>query len=346
MVSSDRREYHTGRWPRLFQSTPPEVLAPTDSATRLITMTQTNPSPLAARTEHSCAAFSRCLRIDAHQHFWQYTPEEFDWIDDAMAHIRRDFLPADLAPLLRSTGVDTTVAVQARQSLLETEWLLAQADAHDWICGVIGWLPLASPDFPQLLERHAAHPAFCGLRHVLQAEPPSFFEDASFHHGLQQMQSCASSRRNLVYDLLIVEHQMEQAIHLVDRHPNQIFVLDHLAKPRIASGQLEPWARHLRDLASRPHLVCKLSGMVTEADYHRWSIDDLRPYVEIALEAFGPSRLLFGSDWPVCTVAADYNLWFQAVQEMIASCSESEQEAILGGNAARVYQIGPLDARP
>ncbi len=302
-------------------------------------MTPTSPSPLAAPTESSCATPARSLRIDAHQHFWQYTPAEFDWIDDAMARIRRDFLPADLAPLLRSTGVDATIAVQARQSLQETDWLLAHADANDSICGVVGWLPLASPDFPRLLEHYAAHPALCGLRHVLQAEPLSFFADASFHRGLQQMQHCASARRPLVYDLLIVEHQMEQAIQLVDRHPNQIFVLDHLAKPRIASGQLEPWASHLRALARRPHLVCKLSGMVTEADYHRWSIDDLRPYVEIALEAFGPSRLLFGSDWPVCTVAADYAQWFQAVQQMIAACSQSEQAAILGGNAARIYQV-------
>ena len=274
------------------------------------------------------------LRIDAHQHFWRYSPQEFGWIDDAMACIRRDFLPGDLAPELRANSIGGTLAVQARQSVAETEWLLELAAQSDWIVGVVGWLPLASPDFETHLERHRANAKLRGLRHVLQAEPEVFFDDADFDRGLRRMQSTG-----LVYDLLIVEQQMPAALRLVDRHPNQVIVLDHLAKPRIADGTLHPWAKRLHALASREHVCCKLSGMVTEADFHRWTIDDLRPFVETALEAFGPSRLLFGSDWPVCTVASSYTRWLESAEELLRGCSFAEREAIFGGNAARVYGL-------
>ena len=272
------------------------------------------------------------IRIDAHQHFWQYHAPEFDWIDDAMSMIRRDFLPADLEPQLQANAIDASIAVQARQSIEETDWLLAQAEIHPWIAGVVGWLPLTSPSLPALLDRYSHQPKLRGLRHVLQAEADAYFEDADFHRGLKLLHTYG-----LVYDLLIVERQMPAALRLVDRHPEQIIVLDHLAKPRIAAQELQPWAAHLHQLARREHVVCKLSGLVTEADYQQWTVAQLKPFVEVALDAFGPSRLLFGSDWPVCTVACGYSHWCKIAEEMLSTCTATERDAIFGLNAQRVY---------
>lgn len=278
------------------------------------------------------------IQIDAHQHFWKYSAQEFDWIDDAMSAIRRDFLPSDLAPLLRANEVNGTVAVQARQCVEETDWLLDLAEANPWILGVVGWLPIASEGFSSLLESHACRSKLRGLRHVLQAEADAYFEDANFHHGLGLLRSYG-----LVYDLLIVERQMGPALRLVDRHPDQIIVLDHLAKPRIAVGELHSWATHLREFAQREHVFCKLSGLVTEANYRHWTVAQLKPFVDIALEAFGPSRLLFGSDWPVCTVAASYPQWYVTAEEMLYACSSSERDAIFGRNAKRVYGLSTVN---
>jgi L-fuconolactonase len=291
-------------------------------------MTATSPNPLSVTLG----------RVDAHQHFWNYSEQEFEWIDDTMQEIRRDFLPADLAPQLRASGVEATIAVQARQSLAETDWLLELAASTPWIAGVVGWLPLASPTFHALLDRYIGQPKLRGVRHVLQAEPDAFFEDEAFHRGMRLLQSTGPAT-GLVYDLLIVERQMKQALRFVDRHPDQVIVLDHMAKPRIAAGELQPWATHLRALGLRKHVSCKLSGLVTEADADRWTVEELRPFVEVALEAFGPSRLLFGSDWPVCTVAASYARWCEAVEDLLRNCTGAEREAILGGNAQRVYRL-------
>lgn len=272
------------------------------------------------------------IRVDAHQHFWKFSAQEFDWIDDAMSMIRRDFLPADLEPLLQANAIDASIAVQARQSIEETDWLLAKAEIHPWIAGVVGWLPLTSPSLPALLEHYSGQPKLRGLRHVLQAEADEYFEGADFHRGLGLLRSYG-----LVYDLLIVERQMPAALRLVDRHPDQIIVVDHLAKPRIAAQELQPWATHLRQLARREHVVCKLSGLVTEADYQQWTVAQLKPFVEVALDAFGPSRLLFGSDWPVCTVACGYARWCEIAEEMLSACTTAERDAIFGLNAQRVY---------
>lgn len=274
------------------------------------------------------------MKVDVHQHFWRYTAEEFGWINDAMASIRRDFLPGDLKPLLDAAGVERTIAVQARQTLPETDWLLSLAAENDWIAGVVGWLPLAKPDISALLEEYASQPKLRGLRHVLQAEPDEFFNRKAFHDGLRLLRNYG-----LVYDLLIVERQLDAAMLFVDRHPSQFFVLDHVAKPRIAARELEPWSGQVRALAERSNVACKLSGMVTEADHQRWSIDDLRPYAETVLDAFGPHRLMFGSDWPVCTVAASYSRWFEAVNTLLAGLSVEERDAILGANAERVYGL-------
>jgi L-fuconolactonase len=274
------------------------------------------------------------MRVDAHQHFWRYTSREFGWIDDGMATIRRDFLPGDLAPLLRDSGIDATVAVQARQSMEETDWLLDLADENDWIAGVVGWVDLTDPAIEETLQRLAQNPKLKGVRHVLQGEPDAFMAREDFNAGVAKL-----SRYQLTYDLLVLERQLPAAIAFVDRHPKQPIVLDHLAKPLIAAQQLDPWRANIRDLARRPHVSCKLSGMVTEADFEHWTIDHLRPYVETVLEAFGPERVLFGSDWPVCTVASSYGRWVDTVQQLTAELSEDERAGIFGGNAQDLYRL-------
>jgi L-fuconolactonase len=273
-------------------------------------------------------------RVDAHQHFWRYTDAEFSWINDAMAVIRRDFLPSHLKPWLDDTGIDATVAVQARQSLEETEWLLSLAAESSWIEGVVGWVPLIERDAEASLERLSSNSRLKGVRHVLQAEPDGYMERADFNAGLRLLRKFA-----LTYDLLVLEHQLPVAIALVDRHPDQPIVLDHLAKPRIAAHALEPWRSNIRELARRPHVCCKLSGMVTETDFTAWTADDLLPYIETVLEAFGPARLMFGSDWPVCTVASTYRRWVDTVVRFIETLSQNEQDQIMGLNAARFYEL-------
>jgi L-fuconolactonase len=251
-----------------------------------------------------------------------------------MAAIRRDFLPRDLAPLLQSSGIDATVAVQARQSLEETHWLLDLARENDWIVGVVGWVPLIDPAIEETLQQLAANPKLKGVRHVLQGEPDAYMAREDFNAGVDLLRS-----HHLTYDLLVLERQLPAAIAFVDRHPNQSIVLDHLAKPLLRAQQLEPWRTNIRELARRPNVACKLSGMVTEADFEHWTIDDLQPYVETVLEAFGVDRVLFGSDWPVCTVASSYGLWIDTVQRLTAALSEDERARVLGGNAVDFYGL-------
>ena len=276
------------------------------------------------------------LVIDAHHHFWRYSPAEYGWIDDGMAAIRRDFLPADLEREMGAAGVDAVVSVQARQSIEETRWLLALAAQNPFIAGVVGWVPLVSPSVVADLAQFASHRKLVAIRHVLQDEPdPLFMLRADFQAGIRALRAF-----NLTYDILIFDRHLPQAIELVDQHPNQPFVIDHMAKPSIKQRTIEPWARGMRELARRPHVCCKLSGMVTEIGRPHWTITDLRPYVDVVLEAFGPDRVLFGSDWPVCLVACGYARWLEIVQELIVPLSPSERAAILGGNARRVYRLG------
>lgn len=275
------------------------------------------------------------MRIDAHHHFWRYTSAEYGWIDDAMAGIRRDFLPADLAPEIAAAGIDAVVSVQARQTLEETHWLLQMAGENPWIAGVVGWVPLIDPKIYGTLESLAAHPALRGVRHVLQAEPDAYMDRADFNAGLAHLTSL-----DLAYDILIVHHQFPAAIRLVDRHPRQVFVLDHLAKPPIRFGETEPWAHNLADLGRRPNVFCKLSGVVTEADYKSWSYEAILPYLEAALAAFGPSRLMFGSDWPVCRVATTYGDWVRTIERFAAPLSAAECQSLFHSAAARAYRLG------
>jgi L-fuconolactonase len=274
-------------------------------------------------------------RIDAHQHFWHYSQSEYDWIDASMASLQHDLLPQDLAPELATAKVDGVLTVQARQTIEETRWLLQMADQFEWIRGVIGWAEIAGENFCEELEILTSNEHLKGLRHVVQAEQdPKFLLRDAFFSGIRALQGTS-----LVYDLLIVEHQLPNAIEFVRQHPNQLFVLDHIAKPKIAAGLLEPWRTNLRILAKQQNVYCKLSGMVTEAAWDRWRIEDLRPYADVVLETFGPRRLMIGSDWPVCTVGTSYSRWFSTLESLLQSLSQSERERVFGGTAIEAYRL-------
>lgn len=251
-----------------------------------------------------------------------------------MARIRRDFLPPELRTLIGESEIDGAISVQARQSLEETDWLLELATEHDFIRGVVGWLPLAAPEIEGLIDHYASREKLVGVRHVVQSEPTGFLHSAEFNRGIDALRG-----HELVYDILVVERQLPEVITFVDQHPDQLFALDHIAKPRIRDGALEPWRTNLLDLARRDHVVCKLSGLVTEADVATWTPEHLRPYVDTVLAAFGPDRLMFGSDWPVCLVACDYPSWIAGVTRMLAELSADEQGNIMGGVATRIYQL-------
>jgi L-fuconolactonase len=272
--------------------------------------------------------------IDTHQHFWKYDPIEYEWIDARMAALQRDFLPADLQAELGPSGVRGTIVVQARQALEETRWLLELAEENEFILGVVGWAPIADPSFLSVLEGLQGNPKLKGLRHVVQGEAPGFLEGREFNEGISAIQPTG-----LVYDLLIFERQLRETIAFVDRHPKQVFVLDHIAKPRIAAAELEPWAANIAELARRENVYCKLSGMTTEANWQNWCTASLSPYVEVTLEAFGPKRLMLGSDWPVCTVACSYTKWFETMRSLLAKLSDSEQECIFSGTAIEAYGL-------
>jgi L-fuconolactonase len=282
-------------------------------------------------------------RIDAHHHLWRYRKEEYGWIGPGMEALARDFLPRDLQEEMRVCGIDGSVAVQASHTMEETEWLLKLAAQSDFIRGVVGWAPIASMEFPGVLERWRGNSLLKGLRHIIQDElDEQFINRKDFNDGI-----AALAGSNLIYDILIYERHLPAAIQFVDRHPNQIFVLDHIAKPRIKDRMLEPWRRKVLELARRANVFCKLSGMVTEANWANWSKADLQPYTDAVLEAFGPSRLMVGSDWPVCLLACTYRKWFQVLGEFLKELSGSEQESIFGGVAIEVYSLRrPEQAAP
>jgi L-fuconolactonase len=275
------------------------------------------------------------MKIDAHQHFWHYAPDDYDWISDQMQILHRDFLPNDLLPTIRAADIGGVVTVQARQTVEETKWLLELASAHDFIQGVVGWVPLASQGTESVLDRFSSDDHLTGVRHVLHDESENdYMLRADFNRGIDLLQ-----KYDLAYDILIFARHLPQTITFVDRHPNQVFVLNHIAKPRIAAKKVETWKTHLTQLAKREHCYCKISGMVTEADWDTWTLADLRPYWRVVLDAFGPERLMFGSDWPVCRLACDYSRWRRVVERFIAPLSGAEKDRILGGTATEVYQL-------
>jgi L-fuconolactonase len=275
------------------------------------------------------------MKIDAHQHFWRYDPVEYEWIDDSMAMLRRDFVPADAAREMAVVGFDACVAVQARQTLEETRWLLALADAHPFIAGVIGWVDLQADDARAQLQRFASNPRLVGVRHVVQSEPDDrFLLRPAFCRGIALLEEF-----ELAYDILISERHLPVAVEFVSRFERQPFVLDHLGKPDILGGTVSAWEKDLRRLAACPNVWCKLSGLVTEADWKRWTTAQLRPYLDVAFDCFGARRLMIGSDWPVCTVAADYARTLDVVIGSLSGRPREEQDAVLGGNAQRFWKL-------
>ena len=252
-----------------------------------------------------------------------------------MGKLQRDFLPGNLEEEAALVGIDGVVSVQARQSVEETAWLLELARGSELIKGVVGWVPLISPTVEADLERFAAEQKLKGVRHVLQGESDDgYMLREDFNAGIRALKAFG-----LVYDILIFERQLPPSIELVDRHPAQVFVLDHVAKPRIKDNLFEPWNRNIRELAKRPNVYCKLSGMVTEADWSGWSEEQLQPYIDTVLEAFGPLRLMFGSDWPVCLVASTYQGWWETVGRLTGGLSADEQARLFGGTATEAYSL-------
>jgi L-fuconolactonase len=275
------------------------------------------------------------MYIDAHQHFWNYDPREYQWIDETMTPLRRDFLPADLQDELEREGFQGSVAVQARQSLQETRWLLELAAQSPFILGVVGWVELRSPQAGAHLKQLAQNPKLVGIRHIVQSEPDDrFLLQPDFLRGISLL-----AEFDLAYDILIYPKHLTVAAEFVRRFPEQRFVLDHLAKPEIKSGTINAWKKGIAELAGYPNVYCKLSGLVTEADWNRWKPGDMRPYLDVAFERFGPNRLLIGSDWPVCTLAGSYARVMGLVKDYLSGHSEQEREAILGGNAKRFWRL-------
>ena len=252
-----------------------------------------------------------------------------------MEVLAKDRLPADLKPLLEENSIDGTVAVQARQIIEETEALLSMAEEYDFILGVVGWVDLRSPDVEAQLERFKDRNKLVGVRHVVQDEPDEkFVLRDDFMRGIGKLKAY-----NLVYDILIFPHQLAAAIELVKRFPDQVFILDHIAKPYIKDKKMSPWDSDTRKLASFENVSCKISGMVTEGDWHNWKTEDFRPYMEVVLEAFGSKRLTIGSDWPVCTLAGEYSSVVSIAADFVAQLSKNEQKAIWEENPKRIYGL-------
>jgi L-fuconolactonase len=274
------------------------------------------------------------MKIDSHQHFWAYDQKQYPWIPKG-SPLMRNWLPPDLEPLLKGGGLDGCIAVQARQSLEESRWLLELAEHHSIIKGVVGWVDLRAPDVEADLTALARHPKFRGVRHVVQDEPDNqFMLGADFLRGIGKLQPLG-----LTYDLLIFPRQLHAAIEVVRRFPAQPFVLDHIAKPDIKAGTLSPWREQLRELAKFPNVCCKVSGMVTEADHTAWKPEDFAPYLEVVFDAFGEDRLMYGSDWPVCLLAGSYERVFAFADHAIRALGTAAREKFLGSNAARFYQV-------
>ena len=272
--------------------------------------------------------------IDTHQHFWSYDPKIHDWINEDMKVIRKDFLPADLAPILKENNVDGCIAVQADQTDTETQILIREANQNSFIKGVVGWVNLKDKEIEEKLEEYSNETNLKGFRHIIQAEPKGFMLDASFQKGLS-----ALAKYNYTYDLLIYETQLAEANTLIKQLPELPIVIDHIAKPNIKKGDSDDWKKEIKAIAQYPNLYCKISGMATEAHWDTWTMDTLKPYIDTVVEAFGPARIMFGSDWPVCLVASSYEKWLKGLQNYFNTFSISEQEAFFANNAINFYKL-------
>jgi L-fuconolactonase len=278
------------------------------------------------------------MRIDSHHHLWRYDRSQYPWITEDKSAIARDYLPSDLKLLIDQAGIEGTIVVQARQTLEETRWLIELARSHSFIRGVVAWVSLVDADIAEVLVQLSSETKLVAVRHVLQDEPDdAFMLRDDFNRGISRL-----SGFDLIYDILIYARQLANTIAFVDRHPAQPFVLDHIAKPVISRDRIDqPWADHIRELARRDHVTCKFSGVATEVQDADWSTSLIRPYFDTVLEAFGPSRLMFGTDWPVCLLRSGYSQWVETVEELIEDLSSAEQAEIMGLTASRVYGLEP-----
>jgi len=274
------------------------------------------------------------MRLDAHQHFWKFDPYRDSWIDETMGVLKRDYLPSDLKPLLTTNSIDGCIAVHADQSEQETEFLLHLAEQFDFVKGVVGWVDLRDKNLEKRLEYYSQNQYFKGLRHIVQAEKQDFLLLKDFQNGISKL-----SRFDLTYDILIYPFQLNAAIELVKQFPKQQFIIDHIAKPEIRNQKISDWKIGIQLLAQNPNVACKISGLVTEADFTNFSPSDFTPYLDIVFECFGEDRILFGSDWPVCLLAATYQDVLLLIEEYTAGFSEEQNKKLFGGNAARIYKI-------
>ena len=275
------------------------------------------------------------MTIDAHHHLWEYNDHDYVWMTGEMGGLRRNFLIPELLKVMHDSGVEATVAVQARQKTEETAWLLNLAERHPFILGVVGWVPLTDSAVDGLLEQFAQNSGLKAVRHVLHDEPDDFYmlrED--FNRGVGLLR-----KYELAYDILVFERHLPQTLTFVDSHPSQVFVVDHIAKPRIKDKVTSPWRENMSQLAKRENVYCKVSGMATEADWNNWTEDDLKPYFDVVLLAFGPKRLMFGSDWPVLTLAGGYQRWMAAFRSLIGELSAYEQASICQETATAAYRL-------
>lgn len=276
------------------------------------------------------------MRVDSHHHFWNYSAEQYPWIAPSMQILRQNYGPNELEPEITHSGIDAVISVQARQTTEETEWLLGIAEQNSFVVGVVGWLPLASPDIGEHLSQYSEGSLLKGIRHVVHDEPDdAFILGTDFNRGVGQIKT-----HGMVYDILIFAKHLENTIKFVDQHPEQPFVLDHIAKPTIQEAEFhDAWKQSISELAKRPNVACKFSGVATEVKDKVWTVEMIKPYWDVVWEAFGSERLMFGSDWPVCLLRTPYVTWVDAVTELAIGLSEAEREAFWGGNAERIYKL-------
>jgi L-fuconolactonase len=274
------------------------------------------------------------MRIDAHQHFWHFDPVRDDWITEEMGVLQRDYLPDELERLLAAHRIDGSIAVQADQSEAETRFLLDLADRHSSILGVVGWVDLLAPDLPDRLSHFATYPKFRGVRHIAQAEPDDFLARKDVVQGIDKLREFG-----LTYDILVYPRQLPATLSLAQQLPDQPFVIDHMAKPLVADGVMEPWAAQMREAAKHTNVWCKVSGLVTEADWAHWRPEDFYPFLDVVFEAFGTQRVMFGTDWPVCLLAAGYPQVLELVEAYAEQLSAPERDGLFGENAARFYGL-------
>ena len=284
--------------------------------------------------EHPHKHVSIMQNIDSHQHFWHYHPEKHEWIDDEMKIIRKDFLPSDLRPILDENLIDGCVAVQADQTEKETDFLVSLAKENDFIKGVVGWVDISADDVKERLNHFRQFKTIKGFRHILQAEDPSFMLQPDFMRGIAALKDF-----NFTYDILVFPKHLAAATELVKNNPDQLFVIDHIAKPNIKNGLIDEWEKGIQTIAQFENVYCKISGMVTETDYQHWKKADFIPYIDAVVESFGTNRIMFGSDWPVCTVAATYQQVQNIVKTHFKSFTKNEQDLFFGENAVKFYKL-------